>query len=263
MPSDSKHKNLIEDPDVVSAIQNKITNLFIEQCGLVLSDEAGITVEACENISSSPEKDFLISKKQIQEVAKDKEIIAYYHSHPDDNIPSVQDHIVSAKLKIPCLIHNNRNGEISQTLPPDSSYIPNFTQRPFIPGFLDCSDLVKDYYEKALNILLPRLEHPIKYMSWPEIKQNWDSLQEYNKADYNFFLDYFLANGFGEIDKKNLRENDIILCRAEEIAAPIHALIYLGGDRILHHPSERESLIENYNRFYKKLSVKYLRYQES
>ncbi|CAK0749934.1 conserved hypothetical protein [Gammaproteobacteria bacterium] len=261
MPSASKH-NLIENEEVVKSIKKNVNNFFIEECGLILSDGKDITVEKCENISNSPDKNFLISRKQINDIAQDKEIIGYYHSHPDDNQPSIQDYIVSAKLKIPCLIHNNQTGEISQTTLPDTNYIPNFEKRPFIAGYLDCSDLVKDYYEKALNIILPKLEHPIKYMSWEEIKANWDSLQEYNRADYNFFYDYFINCGFYPIQKKDLRPNDIILCRATEIAAPIHAMIFLGGERILHHPSERESLIENYNKFYQKLSVNYLRYRD-
>lgn len=244
-------------------IDNCLSIKVIEACGLICKDSKGvISVVKAVNTSPDPFDNFLISGTFIRQISEEKDIIGYYHSHNSgDARPSIEDLAVINKLKKICVIYDNKSKQITETHPSIEEFIPPFDKRPFIAGVLDCSELVKDYYKKSLNIELPKLNHMIKFMSWDEIKEKWNSLQHFNQLEYNFFLDYFLSNGFQEINANNLQKNDIILCRSREIKAPIHALIYLGNDKILHHPSNRLSEYTYYDKFYKRLSVRFVRYK--
>lgn len=264
--------NIIKSIDVLSnrELKEQIINnckkiSMVEACGLITinRETKKIFVIKGDNIANDPFNNFLLDRKFIELVSETNFIIGYYHSHYSGSAePSIQDQAVINKLKLKCVIWDNVSGAITETNPEDLEFIPPYVGRPFLAGILDCSELVKDYYKKSLNIILPTLSHPIKFMSWAEIQKNWDSLQSFNSAEYMFFLNYFLDNGFQEVAAKDLKANDIILCRAKEIAAPVHALIYLGDGKILHHPSQRDSILEYYSDFYKKLSVKYIRYKD-
>ncbi|RTK99173.1 MAG: hypothetical protein EKK57_10145 [Proteobacteria bacterium] len=235
---------------------------FVEACGLLCKEGDVFFVVKADNIADNPFDNFIISNQFIEEIAKTKQIVGYYHSHNSGNAePSIEDLAVISKLNLTCIIYDKLSKTITETNPPAEPFIPPYENRPFIAGILDCSELIRDYYYKSLNITLPKLDHPIKYMSWKEIREKWNKLQHYNKQDYNFYLDYFLNNGFREISKEELNKNDIILIRTREIKAPIHALIYMGNNNILHHQSDRLSRYEDYAPFYRKLSVKYVTYK--
>lgn len=231
----------------------------IEVCGIIVEKDNQLNVIECENQAQNKNDDFFIDRKELNEKIGTGKLIAYYHSHDGDTNQSPQDLAVSSKLNLTSVIINKQNFDI-QVYEPDPNHIPSFYDRPFIAGYLDCSELIKDYYFKVLNVNLPRIDHPIKHLSWTEIKEKWEELQEYNKNDYNFLLDYFLNNNFYQIKQEELQLHDIILCRAREIECSVHAIIYLGNNNILHHPSERLSGIENYSNFYKKLTTNCLRY---
>jgi len=255
--------DLIKNEDVTRDIRAICLEFPWETCGIIIFNTEFQKPEVCKcnNIAKDPYNFFLIDRKEINEFTKKGEIIGYFHAHTKDSNLSTEDIAVMTKLNIPCIIYNRFEDSLSQTNP-DPEFIPGLEGRPFIAGFLDCSELVKDYFKKTLNISLSSMEHPIKFMSWSEIKEHWDELQEYNNKDYNFLADYFISNGFYEISRRELQKHDVILCRAKEIEAPVHVLIFLGNGRILHHPSERPSVIEQYNDFYGKLSVKFFRYKD-
>ena len=257
--------NILNDETIKKQIiDNCLAINFVEACGLIcLEKDNTITVVKAINTSLEPFSNFLISGTFIRKVLEEKEIIGYYHSHDSGSAnPSIEDLAVINKLNLNCIIYDKKSKTITETRPSIQDFIPQYDGRPFIAGLLDCSELVRDYYMKALNIKLPKLNHPIKFQSWDEIKENWNSLQDYNKSDYLFFLNYFLDNGFYEIETENLIKNDIILLRTIEIKAPIHALIYMGNDKILHHPSNKLSEYNYYTNVYKRLTVKAVRYGE-
>lgn len=233
----------------------------IECCGILVDFSGEIKVLQCNNRAKNPKKDFFIDRKELNEKIGDGKLLAYFHSQSDSAEPSIEDIAVANKLNLISIIINNTTKEIKVHYP-DVNFIPSFENRPFIAGYLDCSTLVRDYYKKTLNIELPMIEHPIKHLSWSEIKEKWNDLQDYNKSNYLFLLEYFQNNGFVLIDKAQIKKHDIILCRAVEIEAPVHALIYLGNN-ILHHPSERKSCIEQYSPFYKKLTTHCLRHNSN
>lgn len=230
----------------------------IECCGVIVDFDGEIKVLQCDNRAKNPKNNFFIDRKELNEKIGNGTLLAYFHSHDDSSEPSLEDWAVATKLNLISIIINKLNKEI-KIFNPDPNFIPSFENRPFIAGYLDCSTLVKDYYKKTLNIDLPTLNHPIKHLSWNEIKEKWNELQHYNKSDYLFLLNYYIDNGFHLIDKNSIKKHDIILCRATEIEAPVHCLIYLGNN-ILHHPSERKSCVEQYNSFYKKLTTHCLRH---
>lgn len=240
-------------------IESTKRNFNIEVCGIIVDFDGDIKVIECNNHAQNKKEDFFIDRKELNEKIGNGKLLGYYHSHDGDAELSIQDLAVANKLNLIAIIINKANLEIKE-FTPDPTYISAFHDRPFIAGYLDCSELVKDYYYKILNISLPTINHPIKNLSWSDIKEHWEELQCYNKPDYNYLLDYFLNNGFNLINKNDLQKHDIILCRAREIEAPVHCLIYLGNNNILHHPSERVSGFELYSNFYKKLTTHCLRH---
>ncbi len=243
--------NLIQYKEISEAIREACKDSVYETCGIIISNNGVAEICKCTNIATDPLNFFLIDRKEINNFSAKGKIIAYYHVHLFGSELSTEDIAVMTKLNLPCIIYDSTHDSLHQENP-DKDFIPPFEGRPFIAGHLDCSALVKDYYFNILNIKLPVLVHPVKSMSWTEIQENWSDLQIYNKEDYNF----------QEITKNELRKNDLILCRAKEIKAPVHCLIYLSNSKILHHPSERKSVIENYTDFYIKLSVNFLRYRD-
>jgi len=255
--------NILDNLEIVNAIKSDVIKRRpIEACGLIIENN-GYYAIPCENTAQNPKDEFLIDRKEIKDKVGNGKIIGYYHSHESngDLGASRPDMAVMAKIGLKSIIVDINTLEMKEWDKIDN-FIPAFENRPFVAGYLDCSELVKDYYKKNFNIDIKSCDHPIKHMSWEEIKIKWNELQDFNKEDYLFFKNYFIENGFIEIDKKDLRQHDVILCRAKEISAPIHALVYIKKDFILHHPSGRYSLMEHYTNFYKKLSVFYLRHKD-
>mgnify|MGYP000555970737 CR=1 FL=1 len=253
-------RNLIENKKVTDKIKDLCNDSINENCGLILLSGKKILVEACRNVAKDPFNYFLISNKEISEKSKLGKIIAYYHSHLIGSEPSADDIFVLNKLNLPCIIYDLNSKSFNQ-INPNPDLRLDLIGRPFLPGYLDCSELVRDYYLERKNIILPKLDHPIKYMSWEQILEDWDNLQEMNDENYNFLENYFISNGFEETDGKPLKDGDIILCKAKEIKAPVHCMIYVYKDQVLHHPSQRRSILETYSNFYKRLSVKFIRHK--
>ena len=131
-------------------IDNCLSIKVIEACGLICKNKNGvITVVKATNTSPDPFDNFLISGTFIRQISEQKDIIGYYHSHNTGNAqPSIEDLAVINKLKLICIIYDNRSKTITETHPSLDPFIPPFDNRPFIAGVLDCSELVRDYYKK-------------------------------------------------------------------------------------------------------------------
>ena len=174
-------QNFIENKSIADEIKKLCIDSINENCGLVLLVDNHFEVHKCNNIAKDPFNYFSISNKEISEKSKIGLIVAYYHSHLFGSEPSADDLFVLNKLNLPCIIYDLNNKIFTQTNP-DPEIRLELTGRPFLPGYLDCSELVRDYYSQRKNVNLPKMEHPIKYMSWEQILENWDELQEMNKA---------------------------------------------------------------------------------
>ena len=99
-------------------------------------------------------------------------------------------------------------------------------------GKQDCYTVVRDYY-KLLGVELPEFQRP-------EDLKRTDSI--------------FLANaaqlGFTEVDFEDRQHSDVIIMRLGT-KTPMHAAIYLSGDKILHQRTKSLSAVESFGRYYR------------
>jgi len=224
-----------------------------EVCGFLVHTENGLEAQRKDNLINSATEFMMNVDSQFK-------IAAYYHSHINFDAISSADEIVSERLCLPCIVYNKQSGTFHTYSP--NSYKIQYTNRPFLLGFADCLWLVKDYYCHDLNIhLCPELE----------VLKNSVSEQEYNEMANKRLLDeaevlrgkddylkkYFEYNGFRQVS--DLKKNDVLIMRTQKFDFPIHCAIYLGKDKILHHPGDGVSTIERLSNQYKKWVIYIMR----
>lgn len=209
-------------------------NVPRECCGLIF--ESG-DLECCQNLSKTPEKHFLISPIEVKKFKeKHGKIWGFYHSHAVSDSFSREDTAVAHRLKLNCVLYNTPSGAFSVYEPPKNP-LP-YLSRPFALGTLDCLTLAIDYYKQELNIDIADFYDERRAVT------GWDKLPE-NTPDNNFLKEHFMKHGFHEV--KEPQKHDLILTSYGNIKCPIHCLIYLGDNLILHHPPNSLSLNEWYN----------------
>ena len=108
----------------------------------------------------------------------------------------------------------------------------SLTGRQWHYGHNDCFSLVRDYY-KLLGVEVPDFSRP-------------DSLERTE----SLFLKYARAVGFDEVAFDERMLHDVIIMRLGT-KNPMHAAIYVGGDRILHQRMNSVSALEPLGRYYR------------
>lgn len=103
--------------------------------------------------------------------------------------------------------------------------------RPWKYGKQDCYTLVRQYYSLA-GVELPDFERP-------ENIETTDSI----------FLQHAESLSFERVAFENREEGDVVLMRLGT-RTPMHAAIYLGGDRILHQRMNSVSAVEPLRQYY-------------
>lgn len=98
-------------------------------------------------------------------------------------------------------------------------------------GKHDCFSLLQDYYQ-LLKIDIPDFPRP-------------DSL-EYTES---IFLKYAKTVGFERVSFADRRQHDVLIMRLGT-KNPMHAAIYVGGDKILHQRMNGISAVEPLRQYY-------------
>mgnify|MGYP003138392614 CR=1 FL=1 len=98
-------------------------------------------------------------------------------------------------------------------------------------GKSDCFSLLQDYYQ-LLKIDIPDFPRP-------------DSL-EYTES---IFLKYAKTVGFERVSFADRRQHDVLIMRLGT-KNPMHAAIYVGGDKILHQRMNGISAVEPLRQYY-------------
>jgi len=113
-------------------------------------------------------------------------------------------------------------------------FIPNryfensdYEGRPFLHGVFDCYTLVRDYYRKEFNIILPT-----------NIQRTW----EWWQSGENLYVENAKFYDFEEV--QTLQKHDLIVMNLMS-PVPNHGAIYLGDNKILHHQAGKFSTIQN------------------
>lgn len=131
------------------------------------------------------------------------------------------------------------NKDYSEVFFPDR-YFENtpLIGRPFLHGLFDCYTLVKDYFKRNFNLILPT-----------NLQRTW----EWWNTGSNLYLEH--ANSYGFEEVKDIKKHDVLIMSLTS-PVPNHGAIYLGDNKIMHHVAGRFSTIENFGSMYKhKLSV--------
>lgn len=237
-------------PEQRSQIKNVcIKNHPNESCGIVLL--SGEVME-CRNFAANKRNSFVIPLAEIEAFRHKIKYIFHSHCFYDDATFSDVDEQISTKLQIPYVLYNTISDEFSLFCP--KNFLP-YEGRVFAPPMLDCVSLVIDYYENEFGVTIQDAEnHPFRMR---ETSRSFfrEMVNTWQHQDKQKLLEYFLENGFYEVDE--LKPNDLIVCNHyKKIEAYTHTSIYLGGGKILTYSNattkildwmlERESLFWDY-----------------
>lgn len=210
-----------------------------EVCGLIIKTLRGFQVIKCKNIAPDSDVHFIISNVEVEKTRKSEEIVGVYHSHCktkdilEDGL-SEEDKIVSEYFNIAYVLYSlitERFYEYS----PTGIEVP-LGGRPFISKLLDDVELVKDYYNRKLNIKTDKLK---------------------NRTNFELFL---RDNEFYETG--GLRIHDIVLLNWQGNKLKPKLGIFVGNNKILVHPDFDKSRITTYNYGMKKWTNKIFRHQK-
>lgn len=193
----------------------------------------------CRNISSERRSHFCIHPREVNSARLKGDIIAFYHSHPEGGDHSRKDTLISEKLKLPSILYNIPEDAFS-TYHPTGIKIP-LLGRPYIMGTLDCIELVRDYYEQNLNIVLPEgIQSTVEEHRYVE---NYAMSPYNNQFNANVLLDYFKTMGFYPVSQ--LKKNDVLIFNNKGIVPACHCAIYIGGGKIMTQYINSPSKVKN------------------
>lgn len=115
-------------------------------------------------------------------------------------------------------------------------------------GTSDCYTLIQRVYDEMFEILLKNYERKEYWWTRPEI--------------FDLYRENYEKEGFSKIE---IRENnplqigDLILMNIK-CNVPVHAAIYIGDNKILHHFMNKKSSIEEYDGIWKSTTSEVIRH---
>lgn len=215
----------------------------LESCGLILVQRGREVYWPCRNLATEADR-FHLHHEDYAAAEDAGDVLAIVHSHPNiAPTPSQADLVACEQSGLPWVIVSWPTGELHEFAP--SGYVAPLVGRVFAYGVLDCYSLCKDYYIRECGIVLPPVEH----------RNNWWLMGQ------DLYLEHFTAQGFIQIEERELRKHDAILMQVSK-SATNHAAIYLGDGIILHHMMNRLSGREVFGGFYQKIANRFLRHRE-
>jgi len=237
-----------------------------ECCGIIVTGE---TLKPCHNVSPAPKTSFVIGSSQLAELAKVIPPIAFYHSHVGQETGfSLVDRYVSEQVKLPSVIYHLPTDSF-KVYEPMGFEVP-LLGRPYFRGALDCNSLVKDYYKRTLNIEIEdiwaagsrflkmtydQLEWLVESMENPEKHgQVGHLVPEITKLYYQMLSD----SGFSRVE--TLQEHDMVLIKSNYFNAPVHVMVYIGRDTVIHHPAPKTSVMTRFTAGYSKSKCEFYRH---
>ena len=216
-----------------------------ECCGLAVVINGKLKYHKCRNLSLGSQ--FIVDPLDYAKAEELGSIVGVCHSHVNENPnPSQADLVGIEKTQLPWLIVQARTGEFTLTNP--TGYKAPLIGRTFTHGVLDCYQIIKDYYEQELSIILP---DPIREEQW------WYKGQD-------LYRDNFESAGFvkvGGSDFTALNKHDVILMQVRS-QVPNHGGVYVGDGMLLQHCTGRLSSRDVYGGYWRKVTNLVLRHKE-
>lgn len=206
-----------------------------ECCGLlILLSNQSIEAHRCRNEETKDDK-FKINPEDYLTASQKGKIMGVYHSHTNDlESFSQKDKYFSKLHGLKYVLYNTRFNSFFQ-YDPDSDP-EGYVGRVFEIGKQDCFGLMKEFYKEELNIDLKNYNRD---SSWEEAKES-------------LFDKHFEKEGFVKVD--DLKKYDCILFKFKKKIFSDHIAIYMGDNKILHHPINGFSKIDFYGEQYKRLT---------
>ena len=186
-----------------------------EGCGLIVRGR----FIPCDNVlhEMARKTNFRIASRAMRKYAG--KIDAVIHSHiKTPPYPSVFDMQRQIETAVPWGV-----GVVSENKILDffwfGGYQPVTFGRPFRHGATDCYSLIRDYYHEKLNIDLP------------DFARAW----EWWKTS-DLLSDAFRSAGFRRLSAEEVKKPNDLVCIGVKTPRAHHCAIYLGNDKIIHHP---------------------------
>lgn len=221
----------------------------LEACGLVVANAGKFKLIRAKNVHPLPKQEFEIEEGAWLRVDEGEEVIGIYHSHPEGSAePSWADRTMCEATGLTWhIVSYPQGGYVS--IEPNGFQAP-YLRRPYVSGIHDCYSIIRDWYEREWNLILPEFDREDQW---------WDKGQ-------NLYLDNFAACGFVALTPDSDAEiGDAFLIQIGQSktkgVCPNHAAVYIGDGKILHHPRGRLSTEDQYGGMWSRFTIFHLRHQ--
>lgn len=198
----------------------------LECCGFVIMRYDGLFLMVCDNSSTTPETQFEIGIKNQIEATKQGSILYVWHSHPRAGGFSESDIFYANNSALKQKLFNVEENKWYEYIPPTYRFSP-MEGRQWSWGENDCFGLIRDHY----------LKHGI-------------TLTDFDRDE--------TSTGLGKIVLSNIEKEGFILTSFTMIkphnilvfrtnGSPQHLGIFQGNSRVLHHPLDGLSRVQQIN----------------
>lgn len=197
-----------------------------EACGVITRARQLVEVP---NRSETPTETFdMGALHDLEESHPD--LIAVWHTHPEDQPPSTNDIVGCQASFLPWIIAGP--AKVFVIYPEAQPY----GGVEFDYGTEDCWTRVSDWYAQEMRVHLPWFDRPA---------DGWWATDGPSPYVVNAPAYGFRVMPFAECGLENLHVGDVILMRVRARRTN-HAAVYLGGGRILHHLYGELSRVEQF-----------------
>lgn len=226
--------------DLHQEIKSHVLRAYPDEiCGVIALKDLEQIYIPLENISKSPKDSFEINLVEYLEIQKESKVIAIVHSHSLENFkqkscPSKSDMQSQIDTSVIWGVFDTNGVEVSEPYWwGDFILKEDLIGKQFHAGINDCYSIIRKYYFQKYNI---------KLLDFARSEVWWENGE-------NMYEDNFKKAGFFKIEKEDLKDGDLMLCKLKSKVIN-HAGIYLdngedGRGLILHHLPKRLSRRES------------------
>lgn len=219
-----------------------------EVCGLIVCEPPSVIAYPCANVSRDEDgqgSTFEIDPQEYIAACGRGRVVGLYHSHPTGPATfSEEDLKVAREMEIPTYVYAVEDGGWASFVP-EGYHVPLIGSA-FAWGVADCYETVRLYYRQTLGIHLG----------------DYDRDETFREAAPEAILQHIAAEGFTCVgtDASAIRPHDALVFSTPGHRYPHHLAVYLGGNRILHHPYGALSRVDDLEGTYLARLLSVLRY---
>ncbi len=230
------------------AIEHALSLPDQEVCGLIYQTDRAVHYYPCSNVSKDEEgisKSFEISSQDYIDANQLGNIIGIFHSHNKEstNSFSLADLETAKSMCLPIYLYIGGLESWMDYIP--DSYDVNPAGRNWAWGMSDCYEVVRIYYRNNKQIYLT----------------DFDRDESFEFVGSDIINQYVISEGFRYVTNISfILPDDIILFSTPSSSFAHHLGIYIGGNKIVHHPRNMLSCIDPLDDDWMKSIVGVLRY---